>query len=116
MKYAHEIYGYDESFLAADHARRCRERVHESAETPQPRLEQDRWLVDCRCASGVGVARDGVARCFECGAIMHVTLPSEVTRQAVERLLASRPERHRNWRPSHETLEDLRVENLTHGG
>jgi hypothetical protein len=116
MRYAGEIYGIPESRLAERHAVHIKSGPHEMPDTPQPRLEHDRWLVDCPCGSGVGVTRTGRAYCFACGAVMRVTLPSEVTRQAVESLLASRPERHRNWRPSHETLDDLRVENLTHGG
>jgi len=114
MRYASEMYGIPEADLAAVHRRRVP--AVETNDHPRPRLEHDRWIVDCRCGSGAGVDRAGVARCFECGTVMGVVLPSLVTRQQVETLLASRPERHRNWRPDGETLADLQVENHTHGG
>ncbi len=121
IKYAGDLYrcGDDEGSLRAAQApavRREGHQPHESAQTPQPRIDHGRWIVDCQCGSGAGVSRQGKAFCFECGAIMRVLLPSVDQRNAAEALLTLRKESNQNWHPDHETVDDLRAENAVNLG
>ena len=89
------------------------------AELPVVRayMNWGRWVVDCPAGCG-GAELASSNRCASCGEEYRVDFPPE--RQAIERLLALRPETkkgvasHRNWRPG-ETLADLRRENIEHG-
>lgn len=73
-------------------------------------VNNGRWTAECPC--GGSVATDpawGVAGCFGCGLWqMSVVFPEDAN--AIESLLAARPERHRNWTPG-ETADMLEDEN-----
>lgn len=115
IKYAGQIYkcGDDDASLRLrqrPHVIQSGHTVHDSPHAPAPRLEQGRWIVDCSCGSGAGVSNAGKAYCFECGAIMTVTLPPLEQRREAEAELLTRPERNRNWMPDRETIEQLKAE------
>lgn len=98
------------------------------------RVSWGRWVVDCAaplCTSALtlgpdlldesgNIVRYGLTwgrdtmRCWDCS---HVTAPIVWPRDpiAIQMMLIRRPDiRTRNWEP-HETLDDLLVENVTHG-
>lgn len=115
IRYAGGIYGCGED----DASLRLRQRgflakvgktARESHETPTPRIDHGRWLVDCPCGSGAGISTASKAYCFECGRIMTVSLPAKVEREEAEAVLSARPLRARNWRPDRESVNDLKRE------
>ena len=120
MTYAGQIYrcGDDDASLRLrqrPHVVAQGQTVHESPQSPLPRLEHDRWIVDCECGSGAGISNAGKAYCFECGAIMTIAaFPSKPDRDAVATLMASRPATTRNWHPERESVKDLQDENARH--
>ena len=75
----------------------------------------NRWVADCpECGSGAAAwPANPVARCFGCGAIFHVRFPADWAEGI--RVLEERAQKHRHWHPDRETVDDLKVENLTHG-
>jgi len=85
------------------------------------RVEHGRWIVDCPDCKGAGFAWED-ERLFMCqscwnaavgGAWRPITFPAE--REAIEAVLLARPlHTNRNWFP-HETVDDLRAENVAHG-
>lgn len=104
MKYAAEIYGCAEpdiegkqlDFLARNGSGK---RPHRTDHQPIPRLEHGRWLCDCPCGSGAGITRNGIAHCFECGAIMQVaSWPSKTKRDRVSKKLEKRADHQQNWK------------------
>jgi len=80
------------------------------------------WRACCPFCAGAMVIEPGLPFfcpdcCMQANGFrpMYVEMPDEVTRQKIERLLIMRPDPvRRNWFP-HETITDIRAENLAHG-
>lgn len=100
------------------------ERDEDYAPTLDARIERGMWLVDCPGCGNALVVDDNdlIFNCTDCGSgdkWHRVRMPGVRKRREIERLLLLRPGfRHnapnRNWWP-HESVEDLRRENLEHG-
>ncbi|MGE0464598.1 MAG: hypothetical protein AB7Q16_24790 [Vicinamibacterales bacterium] len=87
-----------------------------SLERPPVFVSGGKWLIECACGNCPAVAPEweGLACCYECGAVYTgLVLPPEA--DEIERLLVARPRLgNRNWVPG-EPLELLRLENRMHG-
>lgn len=71
--------------------------------------------VDAGAVGWDAVRRRHGLRCLECGTLHVAVWPDEDMTAGVERLLLLRPDpTSRSWYPG-ETLDDLAVENMTHG-
>lgn len=82
------------------------------------RMNWSRWIADCssrHCTSALALAPGTpIMRCFDCGWVTERIVWPDHT-DAIETLLAMRPdEKTRNWEPG-ETLEQLANENVQHG-
>lgn len=102
-------------FLARQANSGARYVVHESAERLIAWISGNTWVVQCECGSGNATDPGWcLACCYSCGAIhRQIVFPPDVA--AVEReLVKRRRPANRHWFP-HETVDDLRAENITAG-
>lgn len=78
-----------------------------------PYLNAGRWVTDCpECHGGIACwDRNPYACCLGCGHMFEVTWQLPALRSEVMRLLAGRPEAHRNWDVG-ETVEELKIQNV----
>lgn len=82
------------------------------------RVNWSRWIVDCPtpyCRGAMGVLPgDDMVWCSDCGC-MTTSIVWPADPEGIELILSMRPDwTTRNWEPG-ESLEDLLVENITHG-
>ncbi len=80
-------------------------------------VSDGRWVADCECGDGVALWRENPdACCLGCGTVYsNIEWPDEI--EEAERVLSARRSAgDRGWRPHEgETLDDLKIENLTRG-
>lgn len=119
MKFAGDMYrcGDDDASLMKYQARFLKPfgvKGHHHPHQPLPRLEHDRWVVDCACGSGAAVSRTGFAVCCECGAQMRITMPNDELMREVGELMNKRAAVNRNWVPGQESFDALFAENVRH--
>jgi hypothetical protein len=91
--------------------------VHEDATPVVARLEGGTWLADCLCGNGcVTSPALGFACCFGCGAVLiSIQFPMRTMIEEIEEIVLQRPRAfNRNWLP-HETVDQLKAENLARG-
>ncbi len=87
----------------------------DSTDVAPARITGGKWVVDCACGNAPSASPEwNVARCLECGAVFrNIEWPADAL--AIERvLLLRKSSTNRSWR-SHESVEDLRRENLERG-
>jgi hypothetical protein len=91
--------------------------VDELGTTVKMYVNEDRWVGDCPfCNSGIaGVYRLDECICLDCGRRMGVSWPSSTHVEQAQVVLERRPEPNRNWIPDRESVDDLKVENMTRG-
>lgn len=95
--------------------------VLQTGETVAARVDHGRWVADCAgedpyCRSGIACAPDTSASCcLACGRVYTISFPDAAEIGKAEAVLAVRTDDVRNWDPTVETADDLKVENLTRG-
>lgn len=94
--------------------------VHDVATPVDAYVNENRWLIDCECGSGVlADPQLSIACCFGCGAVhTAVLLPSSAAQVVIERALLARPDLStRGWRDGSkdEPIAHLLRENVEHG-
>lgn len=81
-------------------------------------VSDNRWVADCPCGGGIGCWPDHERGCcYDCLTVYPIAFPHEKARATAEAVLLARPDPStRNWRPHEgETINDLKVENITRG-
>lgn len=80
-------------------------------------VDGDRWVGDCpHCNGGVaGSPEISIVICLDCGTEMTPTFPNPGLIAAAEAVLNKRPEKFRAWNPDVESIEMLKVDNITRG-
>lgn len=91
--------------------------LEELGTTVEMYVNEDRWVGTCPfCNGGIaGVFRIDRCVCLDCGRKMTAGWPVQPDVDAAAIVLSKRPEPNRNWRPSTEDVDDLKVENLARG-
>ena len=91
--------------------------IHDDYDERGAFVDAGRWIINCECGAGNAAHPDwdGMAVCTECGSVHHnVVFPDLAMRRQIEVLLDERPDNRNKFWFAHESIEQLRQENVEH--